>query len=91
MYSIVFTLYFEFKELEGLAEVALELFKERLEGKSFAVRCKRGGDHDFTSVDVEKLVGSVLNQNTQSKGVDLNNPDITLKLEIRDQSVFIVD
>lgn len=67
------------------------LFTEQLTGKTFCVRCKRAGKHTFTSVDIERQVGSVLMQTGLPKGVSLNHPDVEVKLEIRDQSVYLVE
>ena len=35
------------------------VYREILKGKTFAVRCKRSGDHSFSSVDIERFVGAV--------------------------------
>ncbi len=45
----------------------------------------------FTSVDVEKFIGAGLNPKTDALGVNLSKPDITVRLEIREQDVFTVD
>ena len=77
--------------LENILSHALKLFTERLREKTFAVRCKRAGKHSFTSVDVEKFIGAGLNQKTEALGVNLSKPDVTVRLEIREQDVFLVD
>jgi len=89
--SIASTLHVPLGSLESILTHALALFTERLRGKTFAVRCKRAGKHSFTSVDVERYIGQGLVQNTESLGVNLSKPDITVRLEIREQDVFIVD
>ncbi len=68
----------------------LAVYEERLTGKTFAVRCKRAGKHDFRSIDVERFVGGELNMNTAAAGVKLKNPDVTVRLEIRDETLFVV-
>ncbi|MEC8139241.1 MAG: THUMP domain-containing protein, partial [Pseudomonadota bacterium] len=60
-----------FESLDDIYQVALELNKERLKGKTFCVRCKRQGKHDFTSSDVERYVGGGLNQNVEGAQVKL--------------------
>ena len=47
------------------------LWLERLRDKTFAVRCKRSGSHDFSSLDVERYIGGLLNQNSSARGVDV--------------------
>lgn len=89
--SIASTLHVSLDSLEGILSLTLGLYTERLRGKTFAVRCKRAGKHTFTSVDVEKFIGAGLNQKTEALGVNLSQPDITVRLEIREQDVFIVD
>ncbi len=77
-------------DMDGMFELAREFYGDRLEGKTFAVRCKRSGRHPFRSVDVEKYVGGGLNQHTATAGVKLKNPDITVALEIRDNFFYVV-
>ena len=89
--SIASTWHIPLDNLENVLSHALDLFTERLQGKTFAVRCKRAGKHSFTSVDVERIIGAGLNLQTEALGVNLRKPDITVRLEIRDQDVFIVD
>jgi len=82
---------YPFQNLSEVLEYTLRHYKDRLQGKTFAVRCKRVGKHAFKSVDVEKYVGGGLNQQASSAGVKLKDPDIGVRLEIRDQDVFIID
>lgn len=63
---------------------------DSLAGKTFVVRCKRSGNHDFSSTDVERYVGGGLNQHCQTGGVDLRNPQMTVRLEIRKERLYIV-
>ncbi|AJQ94026.1 tRNA uracil 4-sulfurtransferase ThiI [Gynuella sunshinyii] len=81
---------FQLQSLEDIFLKAKDLYREELKGKTFSVRVKRVGKHDFTSLDVERYVGGGLNQHTEAKGVKLNDPDIVIKIEIRDQDLFLV-
>lgn len=67
------------------------LWSERLRGKTFAVRCKRSGTHDFTSLDVERYVGGMLNQNSEARGVELRNPDELVRIDVRENQLYIVN
>ena len=58
-----------------------------IQGKTFAVRAKRVGKHDFDSKELEREGGSVLYED--SKGIDLGKPEVTIFLEIRDNNYFI--
>ena len=78
--------------LEELSAQAVELFGERLAGKTFALRCKRTGrSHSFSSVDVEHQVGGYLKFHGHAAGVSLTNPEVLVRIEIRDEKVFIID
>mgnify|MGYP003384835343 CR=1 FL=1 len=75
---------------EDVCEQALRLFKDRIEDKTFVVRVKRSGNHDFNSTELERQVGGFLLAKSGAKGVKLRQPDYTVKLEVRDQTVFAV-
>lgn len=65
-------------------------YAERLPGKIFAVRCKRAGKHPFSSMDVERHVGSRLFTECGAAGISLKAPDVQVRMEIRDQRLFVV-
>jgi len=77
-------------DLDAMVELALSYYRERLAGKTFAVRCKRTGKHPFKSTDVERHVGAGLNSRTEAAGVRLKGPDVTVLIEVRDEHVFMV-
>lgn len=82
---------FPLGDLQDIYEKTLSVWGDKLAGKTFCVRAKRTGDHDFKSLDVEQYVGGGLNQNTQAAGVKLKDPDITVKLEIRHDKLNVVE
>ncbi len=82
---------FELGEMHDIYERTKALHESTVANKTFAVRCKRVGKHDFKSGDVERYVGGGLAQNCQSAGVSLKNPDVTIRLEIRDDKLYIVN
>lgn len=65
-------------------------FGHLLAGKRFAVRCKRGGHHDFSSMDVDRYVGSQLRLQCGAAGIDLKHPEVEVRIEIRDQQLYVV-
>ena len=77
-------------DLDAMLDLALEYYREKLVGKTFAVRCKRNGKHAFKSTDVERHVGAGLNAQTDAVGVRLKDPDVTVLIEVRDDVVFMV-
>jgi len=76
--------------MEDAFEKTRELFATRLEHKTFAVRCKRNGTHDFTSTEVEYKVGGLLKEHCQTAGVKLDNPEVMIRLEIRHDRFSVV-
>lgn len=79
-----------FESLDDIYQVALSLNKDALKGKTFCVRCKRQGKHDFTSSDVERYVGGGLNQNIEGAQVKLQKPEVTVKIEVKNEFAYIV-
>ncbi len=80
----------EYTDMHNIFEQTLALYRERLEGKSFCVRVKRRGKHEFSSQDVERYVGGGLNQHIESARVQLNNPDETVNLEIENDRLLLI-
>ncbi|WP_299015885.1 tRNA uracil 4-sulfurtransferase ThiI [uncultured Photobacterium sp.] len=72
----------EFTDLHDIYEQTLERVRDQLEGKTFCVRAKRVGKHDFTSIELERYVGGGLNQAIESASVKLKNPDVTVRVEV---------
>ena len=55
------------------------------------VRVKRSGQHDFTSGEMERYLGFGLLQHTQALRVDLHTPEVTVNLEVKDETIFVVE
>lgn len=72
-------------------EKTLPVYRNRIEGKTFKVRVKRTGDHDFTSIDVERYVGGGLLQHAQPLRVDVKKPEVFVDLEIKNEKLFIIE
>jgi thiamine biosynthesis protein ThiI len=80
----------EFVDVHDIYEKTLAIHAKTIENKSFCVRTKRTGNHDFNSLKVEQYVGGGLNQAVESAKVKLKNPDVTIRLEIKNKDLFIV-
>ncbi len=72
----------DFKDLHDIYEQVLALSGKSIENKTFVVRAKRRGKHDFTSIELERYVGGGLNQAVESASVKLKNPDVTINVEV---------
>ena len=55
---------------------------------SFAIRCRRVGEHDFSSQEMAAFCGSVVYGVTESK-VDLSDPDFELFVEVRGNKTYL--
>ena len=78
-----------FSKLEEIVEYTKKKYAEAVKGKKFAVRVRRVGNHNFTSIDVAKAVGSALYP--YSAGVDLENPEVSIYINIRQDHAYIYD
>jgi thiamine biosynthesis protein ThiI len=76
---------------DRIVELTQQVFAEQLIGKSFVVRIKRCGIHNFTSHELERYVGGGLLQHNDTNGVNLHSPDLTVKLEVRDSELYIIE
>ncbi len=67
-----------------------EVVGESLKDKTFSVRAKRTGTHTFKSTEIERTVGGYLKAHTEAKGVDLHNPDVTVRMELIESQLNII-
>jgi adenylyl- and sulfurtransferase ThiI len=77
---------------QAVAAVALGIARERLgRGQSFAMRCKRTGQHAFTSLDVAKATAAAILDELKEREprVDLTTPDLELQSEVREGGAFV--
>ncbi len=81
------TLATTFGSLEELASKVAEGFSELVKGRRFAVRVHRYGRHDFTSLDVARVVGAALKP--YSAGVDLEEPEVEVYVEVRGSTAYV--
>ncbi|HEX2030452.1 MAG TPA: THUMP domain-containing protein, partial [Actinomycetota bacterium] len=73
----------------GQVEAAVEpLVRDRVAGRTFAVRAKRGGRHSFTSVDLAVALGRALEPG--AAGVDLDDPQVEVAVEVADREGHVV-
>lgn len=56
--------------------------------QSFAIRCRRVGEHNFTSQEMAAYCGAVVVDETGSP-VNLSQPDFTIFVEVRDDKTYI--
>lgn len=79
-----------FETLDDIFQKTLALAGHTIKNKTFCVRAKRIGQHDFTSTDLERYVGGGLNQRIEGSRVKLSRPEVTIRLEVKDDKAYIV-
>jgi thiamine biosynthesis protein ThiI len=75
-------------DLDAIVGLGKELFSERVRGRTYAVRARRSGTHGFSSSDIHVSLGAALNEHA---AVDLDAPDVTVHVEVRDGQAFFYD
>ncbi len=83
----------QFDKINTLDEIKVkvgEVTHERIEGKTFVVRAKRSGTHDFRSTQLEQTVGGYMLATYPSNGVDLHNPEVTIRIELLNNQLNII-
>lgn len=81
---------YEFTTLDEAYQRVRDAYAAELAGKTFCVRIKRAGQHDFTSHQAEIYMGGGLLKETEATGVSLKNPEVVVKAEIRNDKVQVV-
>ena len=76
--------------LDKIKEKVGELVIESLKDKTFVVRVKRTGKHEYKSTDIEQTVGGYLLAHSQAKGVDLRNAEITVRMELIESQLNVI-
>lgn len=74
--------------IEQLITDSIKQEKFDPEKQTFAVKCRRVGEHDFSSQEMAGYVGSVIVNLTNAK-VNLSLPDFTVYIEVRDEKTYV--
>ncbi|SBT19240.1 tRNA sulfurtransferase [Marinomonas gallaica] len=82
---------FPFTDLDGIVEEAIKSYGDELKDAVFAVRVKRVGNHDFSSVDAERHIGGTLKARCGASAVRLKDPDVLVPIDIRDNRVWMIE
>ena len=77
------------KELENIKEKVIELIKDR-DFKTFKIDIKRSDkSYPFDGMELRKIFGGLVLKNKENIKVDVNNPEVTITIEIRLKEVLI--
>lgn len=78
--------------LDAISTALAETAAERYTEGTFAIDARRTGEHDFTSQDVGEVGGEAVWNAVQDEfdpAVDLDDPDLTLSVEVRQDEAFV--
>ena len=79
-----------FSSLHDIYEQVAAVYAGQIQNKTFCVRVRRAGKHDFSSIEAERYIGGGLNQRVASAQVKLTKPDIIVALEVRKDQLIMV-
>jgi thiamine biosynthesis protein ThiI len=76
--------------LDKISKVAVDLAKRTLsKGQTFAIRASRAGVHNFSSREINEVVGSAVLKAVRGCRVDLSHPDRTIFVEVRGSDAYV--
>ncbi len=75
--------------LDDIVDATTVVAKDRVVGRTFAARVRRLADQPWRSVDAERRIGTALDG--YAAGVDLDDPDVVVRVLAYDDEVFLVD
>lgn len=84
------TQFTDMKTLDDIKVKVNEVMGKEVTGKTFVVRAKRSGTHDFKSTELERTVGGYMLAHNDTKGVALKGAEYTVKIELYDKQLNII-
>ena len=81
---------YDFVDFDTAFQQVASHWAKEIENKSFCIRVKRTGKHEFSSQDLERYIGGGLNQSVASAKVTLKNPDVLIKVELKDDKFQVI-
>lgn len=79
-------------EVEELRKAAIKYARPLMfKNAKFAVRARRSGNHPYTSQDIAVIIGKAILDDNEPLGigVNLDEPDVEVFVEIRDRSAYL--
>lgn len=80
---------YPFTTLDSLFDEIKDVVGPSIENKTFAVRVKRKGQHEFNSQMAERVIGGKFKASFPNKGVCLDNPEVLIHIEIEKQIAYL--
>ncbi len=76
--------------IDQIKTIVSDTMGKTVKDKTFVVRAKRSGTHEFKSTEIERTVGGYMLAHNDSKGVDLREPEITINVELVNNQLNII-
>ncbi|HHO65229.1 MAG TPA: tRNA 4-thiouridine(8) synthase ThiI [Epsilonproteobacteria bacterium] len=83
----------QFDNMDSLEKIKVqvaEVMTREINDKTFVIRVKRSGKHPYNSTKIEQTVGGYMLAHSSAKGVDLHNPEVTIRLELINNQLNII-
>lgn len=83
----------QFNDMNTLEDIKVkvnEMMSYKIKDKSFVVRAKRSGSHEFKSTNIEQTVGGYMLSRNKGSRVDLHNPEVKISLELINNQLNII-
>ena len=83
----------QFDNMDTLEKIKVKVsqyMSKEIDNKTFVIRVKRSGKHEYNSTKIEQTVGGYMLAHSQAKGVDLHNPEVTIRLELINNQLNII-
>jgi len=83
----------QFDHMDSLEKIKVqvsEIMSHTIDDKTFVIRVKRSGKHDYNSTKIEQTVGGYMLAHSSAKGVDLHTPEVTIRLELINDQLNII-
>ncbi len=83
----------QFDDVKTVDEIKLivnNTMASEIKDKTFVVRAKRSGTHEFKSTEIERIVGGYMLANNETKGVNLKDAETTINLELVNNQLNII-
>ncbi|MCR5536853.1 MAG: tRNA 4-thiouridine(8) synthase ThiI [Succinivibrio sp.] len=80
---------FNFSSLDDLFLQIKDLCGPLIVDKTFAVRVKRRGQHEYNSQQAERVLGGKFKAEFPNRGVDLTNPEVTIHVSIENDLAYV--
>jgi tRNA uracil 4-sulfurtransferase len=78
-------------DFDAMAEQVWNHYRGLLPGRSFVVRVKRTGRHQFSSPEVERELGARLLARAPGARVSLREPQVRVSVEIVDARLYVIE